>query len=259
VHAFLDHDAPVPIVHRGAPLADDGALVENTMAAFERAYAQGFRYFETDVHATADGMVVACHDASLKRVAGHRARIFDVQWSDLSRLLVGEAPVPTLAELLSAFPDVKFNIDPKSDAVVRPLVDLVRSSKVLDRTCFASFSDARLRWIRAAFGTWACTAAGPRQLRRAVTQAARSQRLDLPDVDVLQIPRLLAARLTTGRFRTLDLLAAAQRVDLPVHVWTVNDEVEIAGLLQRGAEGVMSDHLGALERAFARNGWQPAS
>lgn len=259
MHAFLDHDGPVPIVHRGAPLGDDDASVENTMAAFDRAYAQGFRYFETDVHATSDGVAVACHDPSLKRVAGHRTRIADVEWSDLNKLSVGGAPLPTLIELLEAFPDVRFNIDPKSDAVVRPLVAIVRSSGRLDRVCLASFSDRRLRWIRAALGNRACTAAGPRELRRAVVQGVRSRPLDLPGVNVLQIPRPLAAQLTAGRAGHLDLLAAAQRVDLPVHVWTVNDEVEIDRLLKRGVDGVMSDHLGALQRAFARHGWQPAS
>ena len=260
MHAFLDHDGPIPIVHRGAPLDSDQSLVENTVAAFERAYERGFRYFETDVHATRDGVLVACHDRTLRRVAGDRARIATLDWSEISRVPVADEPLPLLSDLLAAFPDVRFNIDPKSDAAVRPLVAALSSVAALDRVCVASFSDRRLRWVRTAFGPRVCTAAGPRELRTAVYQAARSQPLLLPGVNVLQIPRLLARSLRTGRGgQRADLVAAAQRVGTPVHVWTVNDEREMDDLLARGVDGVMSDELTSLARSFGRYGWQPAA
>jgi glycerophosphoryl diester phosphodiesterase len=45
------------IAHRGACWE----LPENTLAAFERAIADGADYVELDVHATADGALVVCH------------------------------------------------------------------------------------------------------------------------------------------------------------------------------------------------------
>ncbi len=259
MHAFLDHSGPIPIVHRGAPVDSEGVLVENTVAAFERAYERGFRYFETDVHATRDGVLVACHDRTLRRVAGERARIGALDWSEISQVPVADEPLPLLGDLLAAFPDVRFNIDPKSDAAVRPLVDALRPGDTLDRVCVASFNDRRLRWVRAALGPRVCTAASPRELRAAVYQTARSQPLLLPGVDVLQIPRILTRSPRAGaRGARVDLLAAAQRVDIPVHVWTVNDEREMDALLGRGVDGVMSDELTSLARCFSRHGWTPA-
>jgi glycerophosphoryl diester phosphodiesterase len=137
--------------------------------------------------------------------------------------------------------------------VLRPLARLLNDHEVLDRVCLASFSDRRLRWLRVALGARACTAAGPGELATASQRVARGRPIDLPQVDVLQVPRLLA-----GRSRRLDLLTAAQRVGLPVHVWTVNDEAEMRQLLGRGVDGVMSDDPEVLGRVFGDLGWRPA-
>ena len=265
MHPFLRHPGPVPMVHRGGPRGtSDGAVpvadpdfVENTAAAFRRAYRLGFRYFETDVHATRDGVLVASHDASLARVGGYRVRVADLTVGDLEELPVGGEPLPRLSELLAEFSEVRFNIDPKADAAVRPLVDLLTATDLVERVCVASFSDRRLRWVRAALGPKVCTAAGPRELAAATGQAGRGQPLEVPGVDVLQIPRVLARQLPGVRGRGIDLLAAAQRVGMPVHVWTVNDAAEMDLLLQRGVDGVMSDDIALLESVFRAHGWVP--
>jgi glycerophosphoryl diester phosphodiesterase len=245
------------MVHRGAP-GPGADLVENTTAAFQRAYDVGFRYFETDLHCTRDGVVVVSHDDSLRRVAGERVKISSVDWEELATVAVGGAPLPRLHELLEAFPDVCFNVDPKADATVRPLVDLLRSTDVLSRVCVASFSDRRLRWVRVALGSDVCTAAGPGELRSAMRQVVRGVEVDLPGVDVIQIPRLLARR-SGGRLRDrTDLVSGAQRVGLPVHVWTVNDGDDMRRLLHQGVDGVMSDDVGTLARVFSERGWRPA-
>lgn len=245
------------MVHRGAPLNGESPFVENSRAAFRRAYQCGFRYFETDVRVTQDGVLVACHDQSLRRVAGERIRIADVTWAELCEIPVGDAPLPRLVDLLDEYPDVAFNIDPKVDGAVRPLASALLEREVLDRVCVASFSDDRLRWVRAALGPRLCTAAGPRELSRAAALVAKGRLLELPGADVLQVPRWMARRTPAVRQRQADLLAAAQRVDLPVHVWTVNDGAEMERLLSRGADGIMSDDTDLLTEVFTANGWQP--
>lgn len=257
MHPFLQHDGPIPMVHRGAPRGRRVDVIENTRAAFRRAYSLGFGYFETDVRATADGVLVASHDASLRRVAGKRVRISDVTWDELAQIPVGGEPLPQLADLLDSFPDVSFNVDPKEDAAVGPLVDVLLDRDVLDRVCVASFSDRRVRWVRTAVGARVCTAAGPRELSIAVAQVISGRAVELPHVDVLQIPRWMSRRMLQLRGRGLDLLTAAQRVDLPVHVWTVNDGPDMQRLLERGVDGVMSDDTALLLEVFGQHGWQP--
>lgn len=62
-HPFLEWPGPLAFAHRGGALE----TIENTMEAFTYAVHLGFRYLETDVHVTADGVVVAFHDQDLQR------------------------------------------------------------------------------------------------------------------------------------------------------------------------------------------------
>ena len=245
-HAYLDHPTPIPFVHRGGPAGGP----ENTVVAFERAYALGFRYFETDVHTTKDGVLVAFHDRSLRRLAGDRVPIASLSAEQVTRLRIAGEPVPFLDDLLTSFPDCLFNIDPKSDAAVRPLLQSIREHDVLERVCVASFSDRRLRWLRAALGRRVCTAAGPREILRARWAIHSGQPLHLPGVDVLQLPPG-PARLPLVGHRLID---AAHDARIPVHVWTINESDTMERLLGLGVDGIMSDDAALLRRVFVSHG-----
>ena len=77
---FLDHDGPIAFAHRGGA----GDWPENTLPAFEGAVALGYRYVETDVHVTADGVLCAFHDERLDRVTDRTGLIRDLPWSVVS-------------------------------------------------------------------------------------------------------------------------------------------------------------------------------
>src|SRR5438046_5308416 len=115
--AYLDAPSPLAFAHRGG--AGDATFTENTTAAFERAVALGYRYIETDIHATADGVAVVFHDHTLARIAGRPERIRELRWADLARVRVdGEPVVPRLVDVLDAWPQVRFYIEVKGDSEV---------------------------------------------------------------------------------------------------------------------------------------------
>ena len=78
-HAFLDWPAPVALAHRGG----GGEQPENTLAAFQAAWDLGYRYLETDVHATRDGVLLAFHDHVLDRVTGVTGSVAKMSYVDV--------------------------------------------------------------------------------------------------------------------------------------------------------------------------------
>lgn len=246
---------PLAFAHRGGAARGD----ENTTAAFERAVSMGYRYLETDVHATADGVVVVFHDDTTDRLLGRPGRIRDLRWADLATLRVaGSAVVPRLDEVLAAWPDVRFNIDIKDDPAVDPTVDLVRRSGVGDRVLLASFSTRRLVRVRTTLPGVA-TSLGMREVvrlwfaSRAPTRVGRILVLP-PSVVAAQVP------LRYGRVRVPDrrFLAHAHGLGLQVHVWTIDDPETMGRLLDLGVDGIMTDRIEVLRDAFAARGvWPP--
>jgi glycerophosphoryl diester phosphodiesterase len=224
--AFLEHDGPLAFAHRGGAA---GGL-ENSMVAFAHAVELGYRYLETDVHVTADGVLLAFHDRSLDRVTDHTGRVARLPWSEVSRARIGgREPIPLLEDLLGAWPEVRLNIDVKEAGAIGPLVRTLQRTRALDRVCVASFSRRRLRSVRQALGASLCTAlttGGVARLRVAATHPA-------------------AHRLAHER---------GQRV----HVWTVDDPARMRELLDLGVDGLMTDDLVTLRDLFRARGCWPS-
>jgi glycerophosphoryl diester phosphodiesterase len=247
--AFLDHGGPLAFAHRGAH-GSDGAG-ENTLAAFAAAVELGYSYIETDVHVTADGVVVAFHDDHLDRVTDMTGAISDLTWDQVQRAKVGPGgdPVPRLDELLTTWPDVKVNIDPKHDDVVDPLARVLRDHAAVGRVCCGSFSDARLARLREQLGPDLCTSLGPRGTAKlaAAAKGAPVKRLAAP---CAQVPTgIKGARLVTPRF-----VETAHRLGLQVHVWTIDDPTEMADLLDMGVDGLMTDQAATLKQVLTDRG-----
>jgi glycerophosphoryl diester phosphodiesterase len=251
--AYLDAPTPLAFAHRGG--AADGD--ENTLAAFERAVRLGYRYVETDTHATADGVAVVFHDHTLARVAGRPERIRSLRWAELSRVRVdGEQVVPRLADVLGGYPDIRFNIDVKDDAAVQPTLDAVRAAGALHRVLLASFSDARTARMRAAVGPEVATSLGSRGVARlwAASRAGRGAARIAARVAAAQVPpRQGPVRVVDERF-----VRYAHRLGLQVHVWTIDAPDRMHELLDLGVDGIMTDRIDVLREVYRARGCWPA-
>jgi glycerophosphoryl diester phosphodiesterase len=248
-YAFLDGPTPLAMAHRGGAIEH----VENTMPAFEACVALGYRYLETDVRVTADGVLLAFHDASLERVTDRKGRVEHLTWDEISTARIGgREPVILLEDLLGAWPDVRFNLDIKAAGVLAPLARTIRRMKVADRVCLASFSDARLAAARRLLGPAVCTSLGPRGVAalRLSSYSPRAAGLARFQAGAAQVPLQLGGRaLVDERF-----VAAAHARGMQVHVWTVDTEEESTAMLDLGVDGVMTDRPAMLRELLEKRG-----
>lgn len=263
LRAFLDHPTPFGIAHRGG--AEE--LPENTLPAFAAAVALGYRHLETDAHLSSDGVVFSFHDTVLERVTDRSGALETVSSAVIAAAdaayhfspdgathpLRGTGiGVPTMEELLTRWPDVFVNIDTKSDAVVEPLVALLRRLDAFDRVCIGSFRDERIRRVRGLTGGAVCTSPGAHAVT-AAWLASRSGRMPRQGADCLQVPvRRMGVRVVDRLFIT-----AAHRAGLQVHVWTVDDEQSMTHLLDLGVDAIMTDRPHLLRAVMTGRGqWQ---
>ncbi|KDA05691.1 glycerophosphodiester phosphodiesterase [Microbacterium sp. CH12i] len=227
----------------GPDAKNGGSTVwENTAAAFAAAHAVGAEYIETDCRVTADGDVVLFHDETLTRLLGIDRLVAEVRTAELAELLAPHGGLLTVSEMLEMFPDMRFNIDVKTDAAAAPLGPIVAPHS--HRVLLTSFSDARRRRaVGAVMDAGAevrpATSAGQQSMIwvRLLSMLRLSPQRVLRDIDALQIPERY------GRVKVLTpaLLRAAHRHDVEVHVWTVNDPEDMQRLIAAGADGIVTD------------------
>lgn len=245
LHPYLAYEAPVGFAHRGGA----GAHPENTERAFRHAVELGYRYLETDVHATADGVLIAFHDDKLDRVTDRTGRIIDLTWAEVAEARVdGTDPILRFDEMLERFPDARINIDPKADTAVEPLAELLLHFGVQDRVCVTSFSRRRTERVKRRVGSDLCTGGATGATIEAIVGLRGIG--GLRDVDVLQVPPVFGPiPVVTRRF-----VEFAHGRGIHVHVWTIDDPEEMHRLLDLGVDAIMTDRPEVLASVFAERG-----
>lgn len=250
---------PVPIAHRGSRVL----WPENTLPAFSGAVEMGYAHVETDLHLSSDGVLVCFHDHTLERTTDGAGPVETRTLAELKRLDAGyrhrreaEFPfrgrgveIPTLEELLTAFPDVSVIVDLKSDGLEDPLARLLDKLDAHERLIVGSFSDARLARFRQVTGGGVATSAGP-TAARAWLLTSRVGRGMRGDAAALQIPTHVRG------IRVVDakLVSAARASGLQVHVWTVNTPPEMRRLLEVGVDGIITDRPDLLRDVMSEDG-----
>jgi glycerophosphoryl diester phosphodiesterase len=135
--------------HRG----DRADAPENTLPAFEAAFATGMEFVETDVQLTADGFPVLLHDPTVDRTTDGAGAIADLTLAQVQALDAGSwfgpeftgTRIPQLSEfldLLATTPHKKALIELKEYWTrddLRSILDQIFLRGVQNRVVFASF------------------------------------------------------------------------------------------------------------------------
>lgn len=248
---YLDRLPPLHIAHRG------GAALypENTMPAFEAAVRDHRTDgLEIDVHLSADGVVMVCHDQTLDRCTDASGPVAERTAADLAKVDAGHRftadgetfpfrgrgiGVPRLDAVLTAFPDLPLNIELKSEdpALIEAFVKTVRGADAAARICCGSEKDAVGAALHEALPEathFYPTGPGTQFVLTALQGGdppldPRYTVLDMPaewSGMPLITPRLIEVAAATGRF---------------VNVWTIDEAAEMHRLLDVGVGGIMTD------------------
>ena len=244
--AFFGRETPIAMAHRGSRLL----WPENTMVAFQGAVDLGIRYLETDLHATADGVLVCFHDDTLERTTDATGRVDHRTAAELKRVDAGfrhdplggfpfrakGIGVPTLEEVVTAFPDTHLTLDLKQSNIEHLLVEAVEQHSLADRVIVGSFKDRRIFRFRKLVGPSVATSSGPWETRAFWAASRVGRSIDI-GADALQVP------LSYGRTTVVDsrFVQAAHERDKQVHVWTINEPDEMRYLLDLGVDALISD------------------
>ena len=248
---FFAGKKPRLFAHRGA----SGETPENTLVAFQRAVELGMIYAELDVHASHDGHVVVIHDATLERTTNGHGRVQDLPLGDLRKVDAGYyfspdggqtfpfraagVQIPTLVEVLRRFPTLHCTIEIKqTDPPIEDLViAAVRSCGREEQVILASEHDAVLARVRT-LAPEIATNFGYLEVLDFIQRVATNQLRDYqPLGQAFQIPpEFQGIPLVTAQ-----TVAAAHALNCEMHVWTIDDPLEMGRLLDLGVDGIMSN------------------
>jgi glycerophosphoryl diester phosphodiesterase len=256
----------------------------STMFALRRAVGLGADALELDVHRTADGVLVVCHDSTVDETTNHTGAIAEMSFAELRTLdnahwwteqlpedhhadhyaeheafvLRGRFPeqpefgIASLDEILREFTDVFINFDikdtaPKVHGYERDLADALRRYGRTTDVIVASFHDVALERFTA-YAPEIHTSLGP-------TQTLESAGLlwdgkPIPKGRAGQVAFQIPMRFDGAVVVTPELVAAAHGAGLAVHVWTIDEPADMHELLACGVDGIMTDCPSILAQAL---------
>jgi glycerophosphoryl diester phosphodiesterase len=256
----LDADRVLNIAHAGGK----GTRPEHTMIAYETALAEGADVLELDVHATSDGVLVLMHDDTVDRTTDGTGTIVDMTFEQLRELDAGYTfttddgathpyrgmglVVPSLQEVLQTWPDVAYVIEIKQaePSIVEPLLMMCDESGVADRMVASAFSQDVLLELRAAAPQMP-TSFAVAEVLAFMALGPDNEKSYVPHARFLQVPIEQAGIAVL----TPELIERAARFDLKVHAWTINDEAEMAMLVEMGVDGIITDFPDRLRGVLA--------
>jgi glycerophosphoryl diester phosphodiesterase len=247
------------IAHRG------GAALrpENTLEAFTHAVALGADVLEMDVHATADGAVVLCHDPTVDGTTNGTGAIATMSLAEVRELDAGYRftpdggatfpyrgqgiRIPTLEEVLTAFPDLPVSIEIKqyAPAIVAAVLDVLRNTAATGRAVVVAFDQGTMDAVRAVAPSELLTGMSLPEMVALNALDDAGEATYIPPAPVAQLPL---------QWVTPALMARAERLGIVVQVWTVNRADDMQRMLALGVHGVMTNDPATLAGLLAAAG-----
>ena len=278
-------DYPLISAHRGgAHLAP-----ENTTAAVTEAQNHDAEVMEIDVQRSADGELMVIHDHSVDRVTGEgngcavdqdsgtetfgSVLVHDLDVAELQALdaaacftdLNGDATfagagvvIPTLREMLTAFPTQRFVVESKDHEVeaAEELLAVLLELDAFERTCVLDFDDGFIAALAERAPPEACIAQPASGIRCWSTSGLFPfGGGGCPDYDLMWMPHENSG-LSLKKQSIVDDIQAAS---MPVFMWTLNDSALLSEVIALGVNGVVTDRPDLARQLIGQPGVGPGA
>jgi len=224
---------------------------ENTLVAFQNAVQLwGADMLEMDVQMTRDGEVVVIHDETVDRTTDGTGSIRDLTLAELQEMDAGYrfrdpegnpsfrgtgVTIPLFEDVLLALPNTRMNVEAKDGRSAPALVEIILKHGAQDRVLVAAEFEKNRQAVKGYPGPWGASREDLLQFLMAIYLPWGGKRPLA--CDVLQIPE---------KHRGIPLLnqrvlQRAHALNLPIHVWTVDDSEDMRRLVRMGIDGVQTD------------------
>lgn len=231
------------IAHRGAA----GQRPENTMASFQKAIEDRADWIELDVQESADGVVIVVHDSDFMKLAGTQLKVWDATAEELADIDIGswfspeysDQRTPTLRQVLElargtgsgVLIELKYyGHDRKLEERVAALVE---ETGMVDQVQLMSLKYEAVKKMKALRPEWTV----------GLLAAASVGRLWDLESDFLAVNMGMA----NGT-----LVARSREVGKKLHVWTVNDPLDMSRMLSLGVSGLITDEPARAREVIAQ-------
>ena len=247
---LLELDRKQVIAHRGGR----AHAPENTIEAMRLGIADGADALELDVRLSADGEVVVIHDPTVDRTTNKTGEVQRMTLAELRSLDAGcrfrgqsgiaaepaTHRIPTLDEVLSAFPQTPVLIEIKAPLAAAPTRRLIEKHGAQSRCLVDGYSSIALQVFR---GSRIARGPGQNGIVEMLAKSLAGASSPVPDeVGALSLPpTYYGVPLPLRHF--VRMMRSAGK---PTHIWTVNDPAEARKLWALGVSGIITDDVRAI-------------
>ncbi|WP_163102475.1 glycerophosphodiester phosphodiesterase [Peribacillus alkalitolerans] len=253
---FFENTRPMVIAHQGG----EDLAPSNTMVAFQQAVDMGVDALEFDIHITKDGELVTIHDPTVDRTTEGVGKVADMTLEQIQKLDAGYqfqdldgnfsfrgkgVYIPTVEEVFSTYPNMKMVMEIKDDnprekieEIAAKLWKLIETHKLQDKVLIAAFDQSIVDTFNSYSKGKVAIAGGKQEIKKFVVYHTLFLRnLYQPKVDAIEIPTKESIfDLTEKR-----LIDGAHRRGMDVHYWTIDDKAQMKQLIEKGADGIITN------------------